>query len=208
MSVRTSQQARIEATATKTRLAKAEQIMVVLPCVGRNERAFAREVGAIIGPLNVAFLHNDRVVEIYEEPVSLESEDTLDRNKLARGGLKFRPLTGVRIKSWIEQFLTPGIMIKMLDDHGNPIRDANGKIQWKFAEKTMGEALGRSLVENPFLRKQLPRICRILPVPIPILTSKGDIRLPTPGYNKDLQIYCAASAPPIRPLLSKRPSRS
>jgi hypothetical protein len=146
----------------------------------------------------VAFLHNDRVAEIYDEPVPPETEETLDRNKLARGGLKFRTLTGVRTKGWIEQFLTTGIMIKAKDDIGQPLRDANGKIQWKFAEKTMGEDLARSLLENPFFRSQLPRISGILPIPVPILTPNGDIRLPRPGYNKDLEIYCALNSPSLR----------
>jgi hypothetical protein len=198
MSVKTSQQVRKEEARTKHSLATAEHTKILLPCVGRNERAFATEVGAIIGPLNQAFLHNDRVAEIYDEPVPMETVNTLDRNKLARGGLKFRALTGVRTKGWIEQFLTTGVMIKMLGDRGDPIRDTNGKIQWKFAEKTMGEDLARSLLENPFFRRQLPRISRILPVAVPILTPGGHIRLPQPGYNKDLEIYCALNAPKIQ----------
>jgi hypothetical protein len=177
----------------------ADDNKVILPGLGRNERAFSTEVGAIIGPLNVAFLHNDRVAEIYDEPVPLETENNLDRNKLARGGLKFRTLTGVRTKGWIEQFLTTGIMKKAQDEHGQPRRDKNGKIVWEFVEKTMGEDLGRSLLENPFFRRQLPRISRILPVPVPILI-RGDPRMPHPGYNKDLEIYCAKNAPLIQRL--------
>jgi hypothetical protein len=176
---------------------KASSKRVLLPCTGRNERAFAKEVGTIIGPLNVAFLHNDRIAEIHDEPPPVETENTLDRNKLARGGLKFRTLTGVRTKGWIEQFLTTGTMIKELDTGGNPIRNASGGVRWKFAEKTMGEELARSLLENPFFQRQLPRIQRILPVPIPMLLPNGDIRVPQPGYNKDLEIYCALNAPPI-----------
>jgi hypothetical protein len=163
-----------------------EEIKVVLPSLGRNERKFAGEIGAAIGPLNVAFLHNDRVAEIYDEQIPEESEDKLDRNKLARGGLKFRTLTGIRTKTWIEQYLTTGIMIK------------DAKKKWVFAEKTMGEGLARSLVESPFFRRQLPKILRILPVPIPFLLPNGDIRMPRPGFNRELGIYCARNAPPIR----------
>jgi hypothetical protein len=148
----------------------------------------------------VAFLHNDRVAEIHDEPLPLESEDKLDRNQLARGGLKFRTLTGVRTKGWIEQYLTTGVMTKKLNEKDEPILNAAGNPQWKFAEKTMSEDLARSLVENPFFRRQLPRISRILPVPVPILMADSQIRMPRSGFNKDLEIYCALNSPPIRPL--------
>jgi hypothetical protein len=122
---------------------------VLLPKVGRNERAFASETGQIIGPLNVAFLHNDRVAEIYDEPVPVVKTEELDRNNLARGGLKFRTMTGIRTKGWIEQYLTTGIMIKETDDNGTEKKTKEGKPIWRFAEKTMSKDLPAALLENP-----------------------------------------------------------
>ncbi len=175
-----------------------EHTKVLLPRLGRNERNFAGDIGKIIAPLNVAFLHHDRVVEIFDEPIPPEEKNQLDRNKLARGGLKFRGFTGVRTKGWIEQFLTTGHMVKVLDDNGKPLRDAKGKVILEFKEKTMTEENARSLIENPFFQKPLPKIYRILPVPVPILTAQGDIRVPRPGFNPDLGIYCALDAPTVR----------
>jgi hypothetical protein len=162
-----------------------EQTRVLLPGLGRNERNFAKEIGAIIGPLNVAFLHHDRVVEIFDEPIPQDDENRLDRNKLARGGLKFRGFIGARTKGWIEQFLTTGRMV------GKPL---------EFKERTMSEENARALIENPFFQKQLPKIRRILPVGVPILTAQGDIRLPGPGFNPDLDIYCALNTPAVKEL--------
>src|ERR1700752_4946706 len=99
-----------------------DQIQVLLPRLGRNERSFAGEIGQIIGPANVAFLHHDRVVEIFDEPVPQNEKDRLDCNKLARGGLKFRSFTGTRTKGWIEQFLTTGHLVKALDEDGKPLK--------------------------------------------------------------------------------------
>jgi hypothetical protein len=177
-----------------------EQIQVLLPKLGRNERSFAGEVGRIIGPANAAFLHHDRVVEIFDEPVPENEKDRLDRNNLARGGLKFRSLTGARTKGWIEQFLTTGQMVKALNGDGKPLRDSDGKIIWEFKDKTMSEENARSLIENPFFQKQLPKIKRILTVPIPFLTPQGDIRIPHPGFNPELGIYCASNTSPVQSL--------
>jgi hypothetical protein len=177
-----------------------EKTEILLPRLGRNERNFAKDVGQIIGPLNVAFLHHDRVVEIFDEPIPKDKKDQLDRNKLARGGLKFRAFTGARTKGWIEQYLTTGHMVAVLDDNGKPMKNEKGKVVYEFKEKTMSEDVARSLIENPFFQKQLPQIHRILTVPIPILTPQGDIRLPLPGFNRDLGIYCDVNAPALQPL--------
>ena len=179
---------------------KPEQNQVLLPKLGRNERSFADESGRIIGPTNVAFLHQDRVVEILDEQIPQNERDRLDRNNLARGGLKFRSLTGARTKGWIEQFLTTGHMVKALNGDGKPLRDLDGRIVMEFKEKTMSEENGRSLIENPFFQKHLPKIKRILSVPLPILTPQGDIRIPQPGFNPELGIYCASNTPTIQPL--------
>jgi hypothetical protein len=114
----------------------------------------------------------------------------LDRNKLSRGGLKFARIIPARMKGWIEQFVTLGSQVKILGEDDKPLKK-DGKTQWEFKEKTMSEEVARSLIENPFFQKPLPEILRILPVPVPILTSQGDIRLPHAGFNfnRDLGIY-------------------
>jgi hypothetical protein len=53
----------------KAEAADPEKIEILLPRLGRNERNFAKDIGRIIGPLEVAFLHHDRVVEVFDEPV-------------------------------------------------------------------------------------------------------------------------------------------
>ena len=185
-------------TKSDIRNLKPEQNQVLLPKLGRNLRSFADETSRIIGPLNVAFLHHDRVVEIFDEPLPQNEKVRLDRNRLSVGGLKFCPFTGARIKGWIEQFLTTGQMAKTLDQNGRCVRDPDGKIVWEFKEKTISEADAPSLIENPFFQKHLPKIQRILTVPIPILSPQGDIRLPHPGFNSELGIYSALNAPPIQ----------
>jgi hypothetical protein len=91
-------------------------------------------------------------------------------------------------------------MVKALNENREALRGPDGKIVMEFKEKTMSEENARALIENPFFQKYLPKIQRILTVPIPILTPQGDIRLPQPGFNSDLGIYCALNAPPVQSL--------
>ena len=88
-------------------------------------------------------------------------------------------------------------MVKVLDENDKPLRDPSRKIVMEFCEKTMTEENGRSLIENPFFQKHLPKIKRIITVPIPILTADGDIRFPRPGFNSDLDVYCARNCPAL-----------
>ena len=146
---------------------------MLLPRLGRNERRFATEVGNIIGPLNVVFIHEDRVVEIFNDPVPADAKNRLDRNKLARGGLKFSTFSGPKTKGWLEQYLTPGHMVKVLDDNGKPIKDEQGKTIWEFKEQTMSEPPARAFIENPFFKERLPQIYRVLPVSILFLLHRA-----------------------------------
>lgn len=154
---------------------------VRLPGLNRVESRFADDVGKILGQRQVLFRLNDNVVEVEEE----QFDGELDRFKLARGGLKFRTLTPVRAKTWIEQFVEIGV----------DVESKNGASKTVFAAKTMSEALARSLLESPQFLKSLPRVARILDVAIPIRTKSGDI--PASGFNRELGLYVAPDAPPL-----------
>ena len=157
---------------------------IYLPAPPRVESKFAAEVGQVLGPLGVVFRCDERVVEIQEEEFSGE----LDRFKLARGGAKFSTLTPVRAKTWLEQFVETGLDVKLK----NP---KEGGPKTFFAAKTMSEGLARSLLESPQFLKHIPRVVRILDVPIPIRTKTKEIVFPKPGFNRELGIYCAPDAP-------------
>jgi hypothetical protein len=159
---------------------------VLLPGVSRPESGFAQVVGEILGPLNVIYRCDDRVVEIENE----EFNGELDRFKLAHGGLKFKALSSVRAKTWIEQFIETGLDVERKDKPG----------EYVFMAKTMSEAVARSLLESPQFLKHIPRVVRILDVPIPVRTSSGDIVFPKPGLTRSLGIYCAPDAPQIAKL--------
>jgi hypothetical protein len=163
----------------------AKEHRLFLPCVGRPAGGVGDELGGILAPLDVIFrtTGDEQVVEIYEEDWSGE----YDRFKLARGGTKFRPLTPTRFQTWTEQFVTTGVKVQSQKDG-----------QWHFQPTTMTERDARRFLQAPQFLKRLPRIARILTVPIPIRTPQGDIIFPKPGFNPELGIYCVPDLPPIR----------
>lgn len=158
------------------------KLPVRLPRTGRQESEFTAEIGAIIGPLKIVLRHGDRVVEISSEEFTGE----LDHYRMAKGGLKFAELTAVTAKTWIEQYLTTGTDVK------NELTGA-----YEFKAKTMNESLARTLLKSPQFLKQIPRVSRILDIPVPIRTKAGKIVYPNAGFNKSLGIYCSPDAPAI-----------
>jgi hypothetical protein len=154
-----------------------------LPGLNRVESQFAHEVGQTLNHTEVLFRCGERVVEVQEE----QFDGELDRFKLARGGLKFNTLTPVRAKTWIEQFIETGLDVESKKEPAKSV----------FMAKTMSEALARSLLESPQFLKSLPRVARILDVPIPIRTRDGDIIFPKPGFNRNLGLYVAPNAPQL-----------
>jgi hypothetical protein len=156
---------------------------IELPVKGKLESEFAVEVGAILDQKEAVFLYNNQVIEIQNQELSGE----LDRNKLASGGLRFSELTAVRAKTFIEDFVKPGVS----DNKGKP---EGGE----FKARSMSETQARGLLESPQFREKLPRINRIIDLPVPILLATGELVAPEPGFNRKLGIYCRPNAPKIR----------
>lgn len=184
MSVKTPRQARGEASNVKSPVVSnsgksipIKRPRLLLPGTGRPDGQFANEAGEILGPLNVLFrMENQSVVEITHE----ESNGAFDRFKLGLGRRKFSPLTPSRFRTWIEQHIETSV------NHNGP-----------FAPKTMSEACAKSVLQAPQLIKHLPKIYRILDIPVPIKLYSGDVIYPEPGFNRELGIYCANNCPSL-----------
>ena len=154
-----------------------------LPTLNRPESNFAHELGAGIGPVEKLFQYDSPVVEIIDEKFCAQ----YDRFKLARGGLKFETISPTRFKTWAEQYVETGVF---------QIDSVTGTRVFKA--KTMSEAVARSMLESPQFLSHIPRIWRILDVPIPIRTNLGDIVTPKSGFNPALGIYCNPKVPPLK----------
>jgi hypothetical protein len=154
-----------------------ERPKIALPAPGVAESVFAERVGDELSKTEKLFNIQDQAVEVIQE----DFNGKLDRNKLAPGGLKFQQMAVARAKTWIEQYVETGVWEKSI-----------------FLAKTMSEACSRGLLASPQFLSRLPRVERIVDVAIPVLTEKGDVVFPQPGFNKDLRIYCSPSSPPMK----------
>ncbi len=68
-----------------------------------------------------------------------------------------------------------------------------------FVVQSMGKDTTAGLLDSPQFKECLPRIRRILDVPIPIYTG-GRLEMVQPGYNQRLQTFCRADVASIEPL--------
>lgn len=168
------------------RKARNNRPQILLPGLNRTESEFATELAAHIAPLNVLFCFEESIVEVVEEKFTGE----LDRFDLARGGLKFREMTPVWFKTWVERYLETGLMVEAKRDSG----------VFVFAAKTMSEICARSALANLQFSNLLPRVRRILDVSIPVLNAKNQVIYPRRGFNPETGIYCSTKAPELEVL--------
>src|SRR6516225_5614444 len=66
-----------------------------------------------------------------------------------------------------------------------------------FLPESMSDGTAKTMLKSPQFLKQMPRIQRILDVPIPIRKGKTEIIVPQPGYNPELEIFVDPHTPPI-----------
>lgn len=170
---------------------------VLLPRTGRSDSRFAREINEEL-PKELLFVKDRRVVEVING-LQVKTANPIDKTPR---GLRFDAMTPLRLKTWIEAFITTGVMAKTgkKDDAGELIKDERGNPEAEFREKTMSNIDAGTLLECPSFIKGQYRISRILDVPIPVLMPGGEIFYPQPGYNKDLEIYCDPAAPVVQEL--------
>jgi hypothetical protein len=143
----------------------------LLPGRGRNESGFAKDISKKL-PKEILFRKDDLIVEVSKP------EDT------GRTGLRFDVMTAWKFTTWVEQFVTTGSVAE----------PESGEKQ--FFEQTMKDTQAAHALEGPTFGASLPRIDRILDVPIPVLVS-SKVLYPEPGYNKSLKLYCDTTAPKI-----------
>lgn len=142
----------------------------------RPESEFAMEVGKAIGPKKVWFTHGDSVVEVCEKKLS-------DKVRC----LAFHRLEPAEVCTAIEDHVAIGILT---DDASN---------NQVFSALSMSERAAKVLLESPQFRRELPRIHRILKIPVPILHG-GMLVFPCPGYDERFHTYTDPGAPAVMPM--------
>ena len=151
---------------------------IILPGTGRSASEFGRELGQIISPKLDLFLFSRNVVEIVEiEAVNTDG---------AIPGHMISTLSSAALVTAVERTVETGVLHE----------DEAGDVE--FLPKSMSEHDARiTLACHPFC-DTLPRIARVLDVPVPLLDEGGSLVYPTTGYDPRFRTWLSPFAPKLR----------
>ncbi|MFN7137761.1 MAG: hypothetical protein ACK4UN_00315 [Limisphaerales bacterium] len=149
---------------------------IILPGPNREISVFAQEVGREIGKKNVWFCRNGKVVEVGRKLMTSKVESVV----IHQLGIQ-------EVRSAIEQFVRLGRWAR------------NGENERIFVAESMNRELAAALLEAPQFKQALPRIDRIVDVPVPVLKDGKLVFIKT-GYDERFRTYCPFTGPEIQPM--------
>ena len=160
---------------------------VLLPFPGRNERTFAEDIAENLPPQKLFLKGKEEAIVEVAGDLTLGNEGEESQLLVPFGIVtsKFKEMVPKRFVTWIEQFINIGVEVK--DDK-----------EVVFLSKTMSNEHAEHILAGDAFPPKLSRILRILDVPIPMRTIRGDIVYPVPGYNPRLSLYCDKHVPHIQ----------
>ena len=149
---------------------------IILPALGRAHGEFGKELGTIIAPTLDLFRFSTNVVEITTVPAADSA------------GCDPRPhaldhASAAELVTAVERTVETGVLKE--DDAGDEV----------FVPKSMSEQDARITLVNGFFSECLPRIRRVLDVPVPHLDRRRQARLSETGIRRTLRHL----AQPARP---------
>ena len=150
---------------------------VVLPGMGRPDSEFAVELGSLLAKREYWFAKGDEIVRV----AMREFSETVKQ-------LAFNSVEPVSACTDAEQHVEVGVT---QEDQftGDQV----------FVPCSMTREMAAKMLAAPQFISRMPRIVRILDVPIPV-RHKGRIVLPKVGYDPDLRSWLPENAPVIRPM--------
>ena len=154
-------------------------MQIVLPSRGEQENDdFVEEVGEALKDKEFWFLHGPDVVRVTEEiKIRITSDGEIETCER----VQLRQTTAAVAESTLGKYIATGIIILVNDDDGKK----KSKI---FVKDSISPSAAKMLMCSPGLLDALPKIDRLLDIPIPIPVSKNKWALPTRGYNKNLRL--------------------
>ena len=153
---------------------------VVLPGNGKNVKMFGRELGTLIGPSLRWFIFHKRVVQLHEAHEH-------DRNAEVQG-VSFDDVSAAEMVSAVEDHADIGMIEKDKADDS------------VFVLRSMNEAQARLTLGAHEFRDRIPKIYRLLDVPVPILGKDNQLRWPKPGYDAEHLTWLTPNAPVLHPM--------
>lgn len=151
---------------------------ILLPAVGRSHSEFGAELGNAIAPSLDIFRYSQTLVEIVDVPVA-DSAGSIP-------GHMFSVLRAADLVTAAERTVETGVLRK--DDAGDIV----------FRPKSMTEQDARVTLSNGFFLNSLPRITRVLDVPVPMRTEGHGLVYPVAGYDERYKTWLSPDAPKLR----------
>ena len=151
---------------------------IELPSLGRAQGEFGKELGEKIGPTLDLFQFSNNVVEITTIPAA--------DKKGAIPGHMLSTLRPTELVTAVERTVETGVIRE--DDAGDRV----------FVPKSMSEADARITLVSGFFGSRLPRIRRVLDVPVPHLSDDGKLIYPKPRYDERFGTWLNPHAPQLR----------
>ncbi len=159
---------------------KAGRIKIALPSIGRSQSEFAEELGNAIAPALDLFRFSQNVTEIRTVPAADSSG--------AIPGHMIYALKPADFVTAVERTVETGVL--RADEAGDLV----------FMPKSMTEADARITLVSGHFTSRLPRISRVLDVPVPTLGEDGKLIYPKRGYDARFGTWLNPNSPQIVPM--------
>jgi DNA polymerase-1 len=151
---------------------------IILPALGRSNSEFGKELGATIAPALDLFMFSSNVVEITTVPAA--------DDKGAIPGHMISTLRPTELVTAVERTVETGVLRE--DQAGDEV----------FIPKSMSEADARITLVSGFFSDCLPRIRRVLDVPVPHFSDDGKLIYPKTGYDERFGTWLNPHAPKLK----------
>ena len=151
---------------------------IILPALGRAHGGFGTDLGKLIAPTLDIFCFADNVVEIKTVEQATK--------KGAIPGQMLSIIKPAELVTAVERTVETGVTRE--DEAGDEV----------FVPKSMSEQDARITLVSGFFSTCLPRINRVLDVPVPHLSDDGKLVYPKPGYDERFGTWLNPHAPLLK----------
>ena len=151
---------------------------IILPALGRSNSEFGKELGATIAPALDLFMFSSNVVEIATVPAA--------DDKGAIPGHMISTIRPTELVTAVERTVETGVLRE--DQAGDEV----------FIPKSMSEADARITLVSGVFSNSLPRIRRVLDVPVPHFSDDGKLIYPKTGYDERFGTWLNPHAPKLK----------
>jgi DNA polymerase I len=151
---------------------------IILPALGRAQGEFGKELGQYLAPALDLFRFSNNVVEITTVPAA-DKAGSIPGHMLST-------IKAAELVTAIERTVETGVTRE--DDAGDEV----------FIPKSMSEQDARITLVSGFFSSCLPRIHRVLDVPVPHLSDDGKLVYPKPGYDERFGTWLNPHAPQLK----------